>query len=557
MRVAPENVATTLPTSAPKLSFITNALERCSHLWHRMHISHRGAYSVERLAAFADFCSETSTLRAFLTCCLLPVPAFITAVMIELIPLRDPHEGWQPNYSAWIREIVAGIGVSVGFIVQTSALMPLVVLKPIQVICIAILTATLTTLLQIGIASVWIFPIPFGYILAGPAFFSFLFSSCFFLLKKQMQDPDFVLSLRQQIFVLATQGFFAIVYCAFCTAYYNLPASNQPFFVLGLPIIKFAMQHAVAWAASHIQEYMPGIAVFSVEVFNALYVAKCMQSAGSPLTNALLIALDIFHGMRSFHHMNKEMSQLTQIMELGDNNLVRAIFAACRQPNVLSTITKEHDIHVRSSLHLQLSEHGSHLVNQLEKLQLTQQGSQAFLFAENCEAIPPIPCCATNPHELNPQKSGRSFTNITNINPPQRSSLATISKQQEFVHRALKIFFQCEYHALVEYIECVIPMVYTVYIAILCQLPSAEFQPETRNLATERIYTMITNVLIYVCWEMLSFIVLHFAVRWRFGFSLVHLLAFVLKSRSAEFQGRLLAIFCYIFSVTVVHYGTS
>lgn len=130
------------------------------------------------------------------------------------------------------------------------------------------------------------------------------------------------------------------------------------------------------------------------------------------------------------------------------------------------------------------------------------------------------------------------------------------SQKQEFVRQALKLLFQCEYHALVEYVECVIPLVYTIYVSILCQLPSSKYQPEIMNLTPARFQTMITNMLIYATWELISLMVLHVAVRRRFGISLFHSLAFVLRSPFIEFQGRPLAIFSYIFSVMLAHFGS-
>lgn len=123
------------------------------------------------------------------------------------------------------------------------------------------------------------------------------------------------------------------------------------------------------------------------------------------------------------------------------------------------------------------------------------------------------------------------------------------------VRQMLKLLFQCEYHALVEYVECVIPVVYTIYVAILCQLPSSRYYPETMHLTTAKVRNMVTNIMVYACWEMVSLIALHVAVRWRFRISLLHLLAFSLHSRFVEFQGRLLTIFSYVFSFTLVHYG--
>lgn len=485
------------------------------------------------------------------------MPALIAVVLIEFIPLRDPRDGWKANQAAWAREILTSSVFGVGLIVQTCQLLPQVMLTRLQILCIALLASVGTTLPQIWVANHWIYPIPFGFILAGPVYFGILFAILFVFVRRHLQDPAFVHALRHQVYVLVIQCFFAIVYCAVCTLYYHVTPSNQPLIVLGLPVIKFTMQQTVAWASSYIGEYMPGITVFTVEVFNALYVAKCMQNAGSPITSILLIALDIFHGIRSFRRINSRMSQLSRLIGLKHNStLFQHVIATCRHPNVLSSASETlHDIRVRSPLQLQLSESGANVIHQLEQYQA--RPSTEALKASGPTLIPPFQASGL----LFPQEGAAQLLkqphskNITSPSQMQSLSLASTARKQELVHQALKLLFQCEYHALVEYIECVIPVVYTVYVAVLCQLPSSRYHPETMHLTTARIHIMVSNVLVYACWEMLSLVALHFAVRWRFRFSLLQLLAFSLQSRFMEFEGRLVAIFCYVFSCTLVHYG--
>lgn len=295
---------------------------------------------------------------------------------------------------------------------------------------------------------------------------------------------------------------------------------------------------------------MAGITVFSVEVFNALFVAKAMQSAGLPLTNVLLIALDIFHGVRSFHRMSKSMTQLSYTMDLGNENLVQAVLTTCQQPGIVTTTRNE--IRVRSSLQHSLSVNGQSLISQIERYQATPAELNLRL-----DQIPSFPYHNSRKVRDAPAKSESKASSEKDAMVDTRTaSLESNAQKQEFVWQALRLLFQCEYHALVEYVECVIPVVYTIYVSILCQLPSSNYQPETMNLTTARFQTMISNVLIYASWELVSLVALHVAVKRRFGFSLLHLLAFVLESRFIEFQGRLLAIFSYIFSVTLVHFGS-
>lgn len=531
---------------------------RCERLWQHKHTSQRGAYSVERLVAFDEFCREVSFFRVLLTCCLLPLPTLAIAVTIELIPLQDPSNGWKDNYGGWVREIATTFCVAAGFIIQTSGLLSSVTLKPIQIVCLALSTSISTVLVQMALAAVWTYPVPFGFILIGPAFWIFLAAFSFIITRHSFQCPELLTELRPQVYVICIQMLFVVIYCAFSAEYNQLPASKQPFLVLGLPVLKFIMLHVVARIARHIEEYMPGIAVLSGQVFNALYVAKCMQSSGSRLTNVVLIALNIIQDLWTFYSMAKAADKLLWMIDLKNTSLVEAVLDACQHPNVLSTITEESGIRLRSSLCLRLSVSSTHFVNQLEK---HRKGpallSLSILHQVSRKDVALIPHASSRKVDDQPQPEQGNMMHTSNARRTWKNPMVTPAQKQEFVHQALHLFFQCEYHALVGYVECVVPVIYAIYVSILCQFPSAEYQPETKHLTTTRLDVMIDYVLVYSCWEMLSLIALHIAVRWRFGCSLLYLLAFVLHSRFTEFQGRLLAIFAYVISITLVHNGSA
>lgn len=389
MQVVPEQAIDTSSTSYD-LSWPARAWRHISHLWHHMHISHRGAFSIERLAAFDDYCRDTSSLRSLLRCCLLPIPALVAGVLMEFIPLRDPREGWKANYAAWVREFLTSSLLGVGLILQTSQFLPQVALTPLRILCIALLASVGTIIPRLLLSSYWMFPVPFGSIMFGPVYFGLLLAIVFVIVRKHLHDPAFVHDLCHQVHILSIQCFFIIVYGAFFTLYYNVTPSKQPFVVLGLPIVKFTMQQAVAWASSYTGEFMPGITVFTIEVFNALYVAKCLQSAGSPITNILLIAFDIFHGVRSFHRMNKKLSKLSQMIELKTNNTIfEHVVATCRLPNVLQSARETHEIRVRSLLQLHLSVRGSDIIHQLVQFQ-SPPPAQAPTVSLIADSIPPM-----------------------------------------------------------------------------------------------------------------------------------------------------------------------
>lgn len=132
----------------------------------------------------------------------------------------------------------------------------------------------------------------------------------FFLLglgPSQFRDkPGLLGELWKQLIVTIVMVTLPMVYPMYNAVYLKLGPWQQMLFVCVLPLMKFVLQSIVAWSTKHIVEYMPGIAVFSVEVFNALYLAKCMQSARSMTTFALIMGFDAFESVVVYRNMKAE-----------------------------------------------------------------------------------------------------------------------------------------------------------------------------------------------------------------------------------------------------------
>lgn len=100
-----------------------------------------------------------------------------------------------------------------------------------------------------------------------------------------------------------------------------------------------------------------------------------------------------------------------------------------------------------------------------------------------------------------------------------------------------------------------ISKLYCVYIVVLTRLPNHKYYPEMRTMTTEHLDKMLKNIFAYVWLGILSFITMHYTIKWKFGFSPAYLLAFVLENQAMEFQARLLVWFSYVLEITLVHFG--
>lgn len=114
--------------------------------------------------------------------------------------------------------------------------------------------------------------------------------------------------LKAIAFISFTQGIVAVLYPLFTAIFNRLSGIQQTAFVFTMPLIKFTAKAIIAKAAEGFHCYMGMMVVFSVDLFNVLYIAICMQSSTSVITTVVMVGLDCFHviiGIRAiFHQIN-------------------------------------------------------------------------------------------------------------------------------------------------------------------------------------------------------------------------------------------------------------
>ncbi|EGZ04797.1 hypothetical protein PHYSODRAFT_535704 [Phytophthora sojae] len=269
--------------------------------WHRTQIGHRSEYSVERVLALRDYYERTSITRAVAVCLLTPVPVFLLSVLIDCIPLRDPSQGWRANYTFWIRVFFDLFAISMGTAIQVRAVIIASAISATKAITISLGSASSYLLMSIGIAAVWRFPIPFGLI--------FPILIIFFIGPRAVATSPLLHSqLKAIAFISFTQGIVAVLYPLFTAIFNRLSGIQQTAFVFTMPLIKFTAKAIIAKAAEGFHCYMGMMVVFSVDLFNVLYIAICMQSSTSVITTVVMVGLDCFHviiGIRAiFHQIN-------------------------------------------------------------------------------------------------------------------------------------------------------------------------------------------------------------------------------------------------------------
>ncbi|EGZ12900.1 hypothetical protein PHYSODRAFT_410888, partial [Phytophthora sojae] len=268
--------------------------------WMTAQVGHRSMYSVERLHALDSYCHKASRLRVIMVCILTPVPALLTMIVYEMIPLQDPTAGWKANYGTWLRYAFLTFMIALGLTFQVKGMSLGISIALWQCITISSLTSACFVAVSLLIASSWTFPIPFSFLLTLPHFVFFLVFWTFVIVGRQwITTTTTKLSQKFQRYVMVATfpSFLAMAYIVLIAAFSTLSEYGQIATVLLLPFVKLFLKNFMAWVSARLEEGVAGIVVFSVELAHALFVTTCMQSARSLIASVVIISFDAMHSI--------------------------------------------------------------------------------------------------------------------------------------------------------------------------------------------------------------------------------------------------------------------
>lgn len=346
-----------------------------------------------------------------------------------------------------------------------------------------------------------------------------------------------------------------VFYASYNALFTHLKGLQQMSAVLLLPAAKLALKHLLTQAASDLDDYVPTLRI-SIDIFDAIYLSKCMQSAGSIVTTSAVMIIDtvqnLYH-IRQFQILLEETREL-QIqsgLTLDSTDLMSASLEICKQPEML-------------------------LRGELEKLQLRSCTTSGRTFTQ--QTLKLIKQLSNRQVQIkNTERRSRlSFLNSTKIFPMssiipvprhplihvENSSTPTLRllkvpshARTKLLKRTLDLLRMSEAVLLVEYIECAISIVYVIYLPILFYLPNGKFYPEIKTLTSNTMQTTVTNVLIYATLEFMSLLWVHWMFKRRFQVSALHQLAFALEDGQLIIQANFLAWTIVIFQFILQHLG--
>lgn len=273
--------------------------------WKHQHASF-GAVDIYTLHAFDEYSATISWIRVSATCTLAMAPAFFTMMLIELMPLAPLEAGWATNWGLWVRLFVTSFFVSLGISMQFHTFAPAANLSMKSVVLIAVGAAAGFLMELVSLVNYMTFPIPFTMATSTPIWlFGLASCSAAAIGWKHLCESKLLRDQLGLVIVVSTvQSVMSIIYPAYNAGFIALSGITQLAFVLVLPAIKYFMKWLMKRVAGHTEAGII-LVMTSADLYEALYLFKCMQSAGSIQSGIALIIVDlvqnIFH-LRGLHH---------------------------------------------------------------------------------------------------------------------------------------------------------------------------------------------------------------------------------------------------------------
>jgi len=560
---------------------LTSLWIRLEERWEALQVGRQGSYSVERLVSLEHYCRTTSKVRVVAVCLLTPLPAFAVAVLLECLPLRNPSEGWAANWVFWVRWSVMFFAISFSGVSQLITFVPGLNFTFAKRMMVSVGSTAAFVGTCIAGANLIRFPVPFmmqlgsvvmGLYIAGMV--RLVFTRKEFGRNSALR-PYFQRFYRFLFAYLMLGGLFPFYRLVFDLT----PASGRAVVILLLPVWKFAAKHFIVKAIRKLEDFIPELVAFTVDFFSALFVSACMTTSGSLYLSIVFIAADVAQSLLEFNEVRGQARTVLQLLRsrresrdrslqkkgrrtssTDNTDLLALILYVARHPRTFHVVSLE-TTRLWACLPHPLTDYETKQMQELEATGVyggdNHQRSQPRRPQERQRIQPQLHSVSIEPAPTSLVASippGSGFTAYESRASVKDSgtNLRHAERSKKLVVQGLQLLFHCEYLALVEYVECVVPLVFVTYKSILNQLPNAAYYPDAPGSWG---MSAVTNLLVFAALEIATFMLFIRFLHKKFSFSPLYQLAFVFETQSHLVQAKLVIEIVTLLQSRLAHFG--
>ncbi|GMF21050.1 unnamed protein product [Phytophthora lilii] len=524
---------------------------RLVRLWTSLQVSyHGGKYSIERVLALDKYSRTTSLFRVVVVCIGTPLPMVTLVTLQELLPLQEPQAGWRQNYGFWFRVFMLAAAVSHTYLIQGKYMVDDFVQSSRRLVLFVLGISGIYTVVGMIVAANLVFPIPFFYITMTPAFYAPLLTLLYSILGHSHKLTKYVSFIVTQKVMGMLYPVYQLLFRTASTSDFVLPV------ILLLPVIKIIVKNILLHFTHHLEDLTPEAVIFTVDFYNALYLATCMESASTLNTMLIFIVTDFAQTVTVLIGMHRRTATILKRLQesIGtteSGTVLRALSSMCHNLFIIEAQFRS-GVHVRSCFKHKLDRDDRQLLYKLERLPVKPgiDSSRIYCWSSAKGTVSQTRKLTS----LRFASFSSSFTRLTSsrrsttVQPIVQASATAKRKQgrvaggpdgiptnliehANILRETLEVLYTTECLVLTAYLEAFIPLFYCTYMIFMVQMPNAQYHTELRSVTRQNVaYT--ARVILYN-------------------------LAFVLETQMALVQGKLMIWMLVTLACRVVHFGKS
>ncbi|KAG6617302.1 uncharacterized protein IUM83_02573 [Phytophthora cinnamomi] len=338
--------------------------------------------------------------------------------------------------------------------------------------------------------------------------------------------------------------------------------------LLLLPLIKSAMKNLVSLTIARMEDLVPEAVIFTVDFFNAVYLATSMQNATSTVTIATIMTVDVVQTAIALQDLSRRtdtiMERLKEVTGVSPTrkNVLDTALTLCRRTDTFTqqkrtyirlTSCLPHELSAPSrALLYELQQHSNNsLISSQPLLPSTANASSGSVRTRLSQALQSLPATI--------KAACSSFASVrpaAAVLPPSLPPPDALSEPlSDALSESLRLLFTTECHVLSEYLEAAMPLLYGVFLLAMAQLPNAKFHTELEGVDARNVQRRVQSIFAYAALELLSLAGLALLLRQRGGFRALHQAAFALETQRSLVQAKLLLWMLMAMGFRVVHFG--
>ncbi|KUF78189.1 hypothetical protein AM587_10005784 [Phytophthora nicotianae] len=343
--------------------------------------------------------------------------------------------------------------------------------------------------------------------------------------------------------------------------------------ILLLPVMKIGLKNIMRRRTTHLEDMTPEAVIFTVDLFNSIYMATCMQRASSLLTVTVIMVVDLSLTIIMLYGIHHRTATALGRLKHSENaqesdNMLDALCFLCRDLKKVKKQTRG-EIRIYSCLPYKLQAADERLMallgtipvektSKADTIQPTPNGVSilsrnsfsnllklpVFFFQSRNGTIHPLISDAVSPSPK------------TVIRPVQSLGPVSCAENSLVLSDTLEILFTMECLVLATYLEAVIPLFYAIYILVIVRLPNARYHTELVGITLDNVGTTVLPVFVFALLQIVSIVLLVILIKRNCGMRALYQLAFVLETQMSLVQGKLMFWMLITLCFRLVHFGT-